>query len=76
LQWTSWEIPGSESDDNEENPSQGFYMNPLVSDYSWTTHAGISEDTVIIEEEDIVAYVEENLSEGEVESHHGLVLET
>jgi hypothetical protein len=31
------DCPGSESDDNEENPSQGFYMNPLVSDDPWTT---------------------------------------
>jgi hypothetical protein len=66
------DCPGSESDDDEENPPQGLYMNPLVSDNPWTTHAGISEDTVTIEEEDDVAYVEENLADGEVESHHGL----
>jgi hypothetical protein len=47
-------------------------MNPLVSDDPWTTHAGISEDTVSIEEEEDVAYVDHNLADGEVESHHGL----
>jgi hypothetical protein len=47
-------------------------MNPLVSDNPWKTHAGISEDTLTIKEEDDVAYVEENLADGEVESHHGL----
>jgi hypothetical protein len=66
------DCPGSESDDDEENPSQGFYMNPLVSDDPWTAHAGISEDTGTIEEEDDVAYVEENFADGKVESHHGL----
>jgi hypothetical protein len=43
------DCPSSESDNDEENPSQGFYMNPLVSDDSWTTHAGISEYTGTIE---------------------------
>jgi hypothetical protein len=66
------DFPGSESDDDEENPSKGFYMNPLVSDDPWTTHSGISEDTVTIEEEYDVAYVEENLADSEVESRHGL----
>jgi hypothetical protein len=66
------DCPGSESDDDEENPSQGFCMNLLVSDDPWTTHAGISEDTVTIKEEDDVAYVEHNLADSEVESHHGL----
>jgi hypothetical protein len=47
-------------------------MNHFVSDDPWTTHAGIGEDTVSIEEEDDVAYVEQNLADGEVESHHGL----
>jgi hypothetical protein len=42
------------------------------NDNPWTTHAGISEDTVTIEEEDYVASVEENLADGEVEYHHGL----
>jgi hypothetical protein len=65
------DCPGSESDDDEKNPSQGFYMNLLVSGDPWTTHAGISEDTVSIEEEDDVAYVEKNLADGEVDSHHG-----
>jgi hypothetical protein len=66
------DFPGSESDDDEENPSQGLYMNALVSDDPWTTHAGISEDTITIEEEDDAAYVDQNLADGEVESHHGL----
>jgi hypothetical protein len=42
------DCPGSQSDDDEINPSQGFYINPLVSDDPWTTYAGISEDTVSI----------------------------
>jgi hypothetical protein len=63
---------GSESDDEEENPSQGFYINPLVSDDPWTTHAGASEDTLSTEDDDDVAYVEHNLADGEVESHHCL----
>jgi hypothetical protein len=47
-------------------------MNPLASDNPWKTHAGISEDTVSTEEEDDVAYVDQNIADCEVESHHGL----
>jgi hypothetical protein len=68
------DCPGSEIDEDEENPFQGFYMNPLVSDDPWTTHAGISEDTVTIEDENDVDYVEQNLADGEVEYHHGFYL--
>jgi hypothetical protein len=66
------DCPGSESDDDEENPYQGFYMYPLVSEDPRKTHYGISLDNVTIEEEDDVAYVEQNFADGEVESHHGL----
>jgi hypothetical protein len=64
--------PGSEIDDEEENPSQGFYMNHFVSNDPWTTHDGVSEATVSTEDDNDVAYVEQNLADVEVESHHGL----
>jgi hypothetical protein len=66
------DCPGSESDDKEENPSQGLYMNHLVSENPWTTHVGGSEATVSTDDDDDVAYVEQNLADGEVESHNGL----
>jgi hypothetical protein len=33
------DYPHSESDDEEENPSQGFYTNTLFSDEPWTLRA-------------------------------------
>jgi hypothetical protein len=40
------DCPDSEGKYEEENPSQGFYMNLLVSDNPWTTHVGISGSIV------------------------------
>jgi hypothetical protein len=64
--------PCGESNNEEENPSQGFYMNLLVSDDKWTAHAGVSKATVSTDDEDDVDYVEHNLADGEFESRHGL----
>jgi hypothetical protein len=66
------DFPSSKNDDEEENPSQGFYMNPLVSDDPWTTNDGVSEANVSTKDDDDVSYVEHNLPDGEVEYHHGL----
>jgi hypothetical protein len=66
------ECPDSESDDDEENPSQGLYMNHLVSGDPWTTHVDVSEATVSTDDDDYIDYMEHNLADGGVECHHGL----
>jgi hypothetical protein len=65
-------FPASGSDDNEENPFQGFYINYLVSDDPCTTHLDLSGATVSTDDDDYIAYVEHNLAYGDVESYHGL----
>jgi hypothetical protein len=66
------DFPHSESDEEEDNTSQRFYMNPLVSDDPWTTHVGVNKATVPKDADDDFAYVEHNLADSEVEYHHGL----
>jgi hypothetical protein len=61
----------SEIENEEENPYQGFYSNPLVSETPPTIHVDVSEATVsTYYDDDYVAYAEHTFADGEVESHH------
>jgi hypothetical protein len=69
------DCPHSESDDEEENLSQGFYTNPLFSDEPWTHRARTDndEDPVFENEEDSdIAFPPSGLANENVKTHHGL----
>jgi hypothetical protein len=67
------DCPLSESDDEEENPSQGFYTNPLVSDESLTRHARTDDDEdPVFEEDSDIAIPPSGLANEIVKNHHGV----
>jgi hypothetical protein len=69
------DFPLSESDDEEENPSQGFYTHPLVSDEPWTHHARTDDNEYPVfdnEEDSDIKIPPSGLANKNVENHHGL----
>jgi hypothetical protein len=71
----AWDCPHSESDDEEEDPSQGFYTNTLFSDEPLTHRARTDddEDPVIDNEEYIdISVPPSGLANEKVDIHNGL----
>jgi hypothetical protein len=70
------DFPDSENDDDEEeNPSQGFYMNPLLSDEPWKIRACTDDyQSPVLDNEDDsdVTVPPSGLANEDVENHHGL----
>jgi hypothetical protein len=69
------DFPHSESDEEGENPSQGFYTNPFFSDEPWTRRARIDDDEDPVsdnEEDSDISVPLSGLVNENVETHHGL----
>jgi hypothetical protein len=69
------DCPDSDSDNEEENPSQGFYINSLVTKELWTPRARTDDDQAHVldnENESDITVLPSSLSNEDVDSHHGL----
>jgi hypothetical protein len=69
------DCPHSESDEKEENPSQGFYTNPLFSEEPWTHRARTDNNKYPVfdnGEDSDISVPPSGLANKNVKTHHGL----
>jgi hypothetical protein len=69
------DCPHSEIDDEEENPSQGFFINPLFSDEPWTRRVRTDDDKDPVfdnEEDSDIAVPLSGLANENVKTPNGL----